>query len=250
KYGGEDNFVALEDEQDGKDNDFSDAEDMPDVPAAKNGKSKDPRTRNAFTRFPILAWAYKFREFFLREVLRLDGRAEALELMACPHCQKDGMPDYHCLDCCRAELCHKCTILWHKYNPLHSIQRWNGQFYENVEPKDLGLSIQLSHRPGETCDMRALHTVENFTVAHTNGVKVVCMHFCKCSLAGDVPPYVQLLRWRLWPATCREPESAATFKALDFFHRLSLFGKLNGYDFVCALEAATDGALTKGVVDF
>lgn len=127
------------------------------------------------------------------------------------------------------------------------MQYWNGDFYENVEPKDMGLDIQLAHRPGETCDMRSQHTQDKFTIIHNNGVKIVRMHFCKCDLAGHVPGYAQLLRWRLWPATCQDPESATTFETLDTFHRLSLLGKLNGYDFVRAIEAATDGALIKGI---
>lgn len=95
--------------------------------------------------------------------------------------------------------------------------------------------------------MRAMQAGKNFTVIHTNGVRLVRLYFCHCALAGEVPPYAQLLRWRLWPATCKDPESATTFEALDFFHRLSLFGKLNGYDFIRALEGATDGALIHGV---
>lgn len=129
----------------------------------------------------------------------------------------------------------------------HSWQRWNGQYYENVQPKDLGLDIQLGHMPGEICERRALHTEENFTLIHTNGVRVVRMHFCKCKLSGHIPPYVQLLRRRFWPATCKQPESATTFEALDLFHRLALYGKLNGYDFVRALEAATDGSFVRRV---
>ncbi|KZV59848.1 hypothetical protein PENSPDRAFT_537814, partial [Peniophora sp. CONT] len=187
------------------------------------------------------------REYFLREILRLDGRGDALNLQACPNCGDKGQPDYRCVDCRGADMCRKCTIFWHRYNPLHGIQHWNGMFYDNVDPKDLGLDLQMCHPPGETCGMRSLSTVENFTIIHTNGVRVVRMHFCKCSRAGGAPEYVQLLRWRLWPATCVNPESATTFEALDFFHRLSLFGKLNGYDFIRALEAATDGALIKGI---
>ncbi|VDC00369.1 unnamed protein product [Peniophora sp. CBMAI 1063] len=244
---GVDDFDGVDGSIEEDKNYFSDADDVPDVPAANNGKSKSSRVRSAYTRFPILAWV-KVREFFLREVLRLDGRGDALDLKACPQCGKEGAPEYRCLDCRCAELCRECTVACHKYCLLHNIQRWNEQFYEGVQPKDLGLSIQLGHRAGETCDMRALHTVENFTIVHTNGIKTVRMHFCKCSQSGHVPAYAQLLRWRLWPATSREPESATSFEALDIFHRLSLYGKLNGYDFVRALEAATDGAAIKGVV--
>lgn len=70
----------------------------------------------------MVAWAEEFREYFLGEVNRLDGRGDALDLTACPHCGDEGMPGYRCLDCRGAELCRKCMIFWHRYNPLHDIQ--------------------------------------------------------------------------------------------------------------------------------
>ena len=126
-------------------------------------------------------------------------------------------------------------------------QRWNGSFYDGVEPRDLGLDIQLGHPPGETCDMRALYTRDRFTLITANGVKTVRMYFCQCSLSGHVPGYVQLIRRRYWPATCDDPESATTFEALDLFTRLSALGRLNVYDFYRALEASVDGAMLRGV---
>lgn len=126
-------------------------------------------------------------------------------------------------------------------------QRWNGRFYENVKPKDLELDIQLGHPPGMTCPMRSYATVNEFSVIHTNGVRVYRMFFCKCRLSAHIPRFAQLLRRRLWPATCSKPESATTFESLDIFHRLSLYGKLNAYDFVRAVTSATDGALLGGV---
>lgn len=55
------------------------------------------------------------------------------------------------------------------------------------------------------------------------------------------------MRWRFWPATCVNPQTATTFEALDLFHRLSLLGRLNVYDFYRAMEAASDGAMLKGI---
>ncbi|KZV60626.1 hypothetical protein PENSPDRAFT_549935, partial [Peniophora sp. CONT] len=190
------------------------------------------------------------RELFLREILRLDGRGDALTMTACPDCGDAGSPEYRCQECRGAELCRKCIVKWHRYSPLHIIERWNGDFYERVEGADLGIHIQLGHRPGETCDFRNLRKVnDKFTVIHTNGVHRLRMYFCKCPRSLHIPEYVQLLRWRLWPATCVNPETVTTFEALDLFQRLSLIGKVNGYDFCRALEVASDGALMRALAD-
>lgn len=120
-------------------------------------------------------------------------------------------------------------------------------FYERVAGADLGMRIQLLHRPGEVCNFRALHSIEKFTVIHVNGIHNIPIDFCNCELGHGVPYHIQLLRWRLWPATCTNPQTATTFEALDLFTRLSVLGRLNVYDFYRALEAATDGAMLRAV---
>lgn len=76
--------------------------------------------------FPILPWKLKWREYFLRESIRLDGRAEVLNMKTCPGCQKDGFPEYRCEDCRGADLCKECTLTWHRYSPLHKIEVFVG----------------------------------------------------------------------------------------------------------------------------
>ncbi|VDB96150.1 unnamed protein product [Peniophora sp. CBMAI 1063] len=207
------------------------------------------RLRKLFNEFPILPWKMRWRELFLRESIRLDGRAEALGLTSCPGCHKEGFPDYRCEDCRGADLCKDCTLHWHRYSPLHRIERYNETkgFYEKVNGSELGIRIQLMHRPGEVCNFRSLHSISDFTVIHTNGIHQIPVDFCKCELGRDIPYHIQLMRWRFWPATCENPQTATTFEALDLFTRLSVLGRLNVYDFYRALEAATDAAKLKGV---
>lgn len=131
---------------------------------------------------------------------------------------------------------------------LTSVQHFNdSEFYERVTGADIGIRIQLLHRPGDVCKFRSLHSVENFTIIHTNGIHNIPVDFCKCEIGRNVPHHIQLMRWRLWPATCENPQTATTFEALDLFTRLSALGRLNVYDFYRALEAATDGAMLRGV---
>lgn len=54
------------------------------------------------------------------------------------------------------------------------------------------------------------------------------------------PPAVQLLRSRFYPATGRNPKSAATFRVLKLFHLLSFESKCSGYEFYHGLSRLTD----------
>lgn len=98
------------------------------------------------------------------------------------------------------------------------------------------------HPTGETCSFRAAHQIEDFTIIHTNGIHRIPVDFCGCEKGVAVPWHIQLMRLRLWPATCVNPQTATTHEALDQFTRLSLLGRLNVYDYYRALESATDGA--------
>lgn len=51
----------------------------------------------------------------------------------------------------------------------------------------------------------------------------------------------QLLRVSWYPATLLNPETCATFEALELFHMTNLQGNLTVYDFYKALEMLTDG---------
>lgn len=72
--------------------------------------------------FPILPWKFRWRELFLQEMLRLDGRAEALKLTHCPSCNAEGFPAYRCEDCRGADFCKDCMLRWHRYAPLHNME--------------------------------------------------------------------------------------------------------------------------------
>ncbi|VDC00223.1 unnamed protein product [Peniophora sp. CBMAI 1063] len=219
-----------------------------DAPIGPKEPSITKRIRKLWDECPIIPWKFKWRELYVREHIRRDGRAEALGLKKCPHCGNDGFPEYRCEDCRGADLCKECIVFWHRYSPLHKIERFNASgFYERVSGADLGIRVQVLHRPGDVCKFRTLHSVERFTIIHTNGIHNIPVDFCNCEAGQDIPYHIQLLRWGLWPATCSKPETATTFEALDMFSRLSLLGRLSLYDFYRALEAATDGAMIRGI---
>lgn len=83
-------------------------------------------------------------------------------------------------------------------------------FYKEATATKLGLRIQLLHRPGEVCTFRALHSIKNFEITHTNGVHGITVDFCNCDLGRNVPPLTQLMRWGLLSVACEHPQ---TFEA-------------------------------------
>lgn len=65
------------------------------------------------------------------------------------------------------------------------------------------------------------------------------MAFCRCG-TPELHRRRQLLRAEIFPATVLDPQTGATFEAMQLFHTLSLQGKLTGYDFINGLELLTD----------
>jgi len=89
-------------------------------------------------------------------------------------------------------------------------------------------------------------------VVDLSGHHTVRVRFCKCSKNGFVENFQQLLRVGWYPASVLRPKTAFTFDLLDTYHKLSLQGKLNLYDFYNAIAQKTDnhGGLKPKVCGF
>ncbi|VDB94346.1 unnamed protein product [Peniophora sp. CBMAI 1063] len=218
------------------------AEEDADTPLEK-------QKRKLETAHPILAWLEK-DDVFLREMIRRKGQGDAFDLDTCPDCGSAGRPEYSCGECEAADMCRDCIVKWHRYQPLHPIFRHSAGRPERLDPADLGLCIQLGHRPGEACRWRESSHVDNFTILHTSGLCRIRVDFCNCDLGKDTPRYVQLLRRGLWPSTIENPQSATSLQALDDFTRLSNLGRLTAYDYHRAASSKTDGAGLRELPDF
>ncbi|KAI0054994.1 hypothetical protein BV25DRAFT_1922198 [Artomyces pyxidatus] len=133
----------------------------------------------------------------------------------------------------------------HRRTPLHRVERWNGEYFEPVSLRDLGLRIQLGHLPGRACKFPE-PGARDFVAIDVNGIHSVALDFCGCS---QVEHRIQLLRAAWWPATPIDPQTAATFAALDLFQRLNLQGKLNVYDYWNSLVLKTDNTGLKHIPD-
>ena len=85
---------------------------------------------------------------------------------------------------------------------------------------------------------------DDFVIVVVNGIHEVALDFCDCERGSLKAPALQLLRSRFYPATGRNPKSAATFRVLKMFHLLSFESKCSGYEFYTGLSRLTDNTGT------
>ena len=117
-----------------------------------------------------------------------------------------------------------------------------------MSPKDLGAVFHLGHSHGSSCTIPS--TTIPLTLFDITGVHTVDVTYCECDPNGPgIPPRVQLLRARWFPATWRRPNTAFSFRLLNFFHKLQSKCKINLYDFHATVASIFDNAgLEKPVV--
>ncbi|KAI0043482.1 hypothetical protein FA95DRAFT_1498510, partial [Auriscalpium vulgare] len=189
-----------------------------------------------------------FRDTFLDELIRLEGLGEHINLPNCPGCEgKDDIPaslgEYRCESCVGGQFwCASCTATAHALHPLHRIQKWNGQFFERVALRDLGVRVQLGH-DGLPCPSPFERSAP-IVVIDLSGIHEVAINYCDCGHVS-AQRLAQLLRASWWPATVNRPSTVTTFATLKVFHALALQGKLNAYDFYSGLVRITTGTGTQ-----
>ncbi|KAG1743664.1 uncharacterized protein EDB91DRAFT_1236671 [Suillus paluster] len=112
--------------------------------------------------------------------------------------------------------------------------RWNGNYFEQITLKSLGLRIQLGHRIGDMCCNPHCAFNDDFIIINSTGIHEVGLDFCAC---GTMQTHVkQLLHSRLFPATITDPKTAATFGVLEQYHLLSFESKASAFEFYQALS--------------
>jgi hypothetical protein len=127
------------------------------------------------------------------------------------------------------------------YTNTHLSQQWTGSHFARVPLKDLGAVFHLGHSHATPCKIPSSHIP--ITVFDVTGVHTVHVTYCECDPIGSsVPPHVQLLRVRWFPATWHQPNTAFTFRLLNFVHKLQSNSKVNLYDFHSSITAVFDNA--------
>ncbi|KAK7050147.1 CxC2 domain-containing protein [Favolaschia claudopus] len=197
--------------------------------------------------YPMLTWA-EHQDEYLDEMIRLEGRGYSAIYSTCGGCgAKD--PTFRCENqlCFGPSLfCKSCTVHRHAALPTHWIQEWNGRRFERRSLSFLGLVVQLGHPVGSHCpNAEAAH--KDFVVIDMTGIQHVSVNFCNCD--ANVEHRQQLMRVCWWPATARDPQTAATFAVIRFFRLLNCVGKVTAHDFLRSLEFLTNNDGLSSVPD-
>jgi hypothetical protein len=83
-------------------------------------------------------------------------------------------------------------------------------------------------------------TVQDFVVLHNNGIHTLTIQFCGCASAPRELDQLLDIGW--YPATPKEPSTAATLSLLGRFHKLNLQAHLPAYNFYNVLVLLTNSA--------
>lgn len=118
------------------------------------------------------------------------------------------------------------------------IQKWNGEYFESLTLRDLGLRVQLGHNIGKSCLLLSHAFNDNFVLIDTLGIHPVAVDFCGCSKAQSHTK--QILRVGWFPVTTTDLRTAAMFSVLWQFHIPSFESKVSAYEFYHSLVCLTD----------
>ncbi|KAG1892033.1 hypothetical protein F4604DRAFT_1875514 [Suillus subluteus] len=177
----------------------------------------------------------------------LEGRGGEIARETCG-CKGEEPVLYRCRDCLGVEMvCCACVLQRHAHNPLHRVEEWHSTFFVRVSLKLLGLRIQLGHNPGEKCYNPERASGDDFVVVDVHGIHEIGLDFCGCETAQI--HYKQLIHARWFPATATNPQTAATFSLMEFFHLLTFESKVSAYEFYHAIARRTDNTGTTPIRD-
>ncbi|KIJ30793.1 hypothetical protein M422DRAFT_186662 [Sphaerobolus stellatus SS14] len=144
-----------------------------------------------------------------------------------------------CKDCDSGELqCTKCIIGGHSRRPLHRIQRWNGNYFEDTSLANAGLTIDLGHNPVTCVAGHGKIQSHLITVMDINGLHNVRLCWCQCLRFSHLAE--ELFRRQWIPATLIRPGTAFTFRVMKHFQRLSHIARTTPWDFCNVIQRLTD----------
>ncbi|KAJ7154301.1 hypothetical protein B0H12DRAFT_1040725 [Mycena haematopus] len=163
-----------------------------------------------------------------------------------------GVRIFSCNQCGKFLQCLDCIVSRHTLSPLHCVKEWNGEHWVDVTlsggPTSLGLVYQLGHH-GHSCAFPERE--RTMVVMDVTAIHKLTVRYCGCERSERTAngKLGQLLGNAWYPATTIEPETCATFEALEFFRLLSVVGNVNVHDFVGTLERRTDPLRMSSVPD-
>ncbi|KAJ7164587.1 hypothetical protein C8R43DRAFT_1122464 [Mycena crocata] len=186
---------------------------------------------------PMKVFVQRFRSERLDEMMRGEGRGSPEFYEKCGSCAAPNplfrCARHTCMGPCM--YCEPCIAKMHRQLPTHMVEKWNGEFFKPLPLSELDVEVrfQLGHAPGTFCE-RARPAHKDFVIIDTLGIRIVKLNFCGCG--ARVEHRQQLMRAGLWPATCLDPQTCATFNSIRLFEVQNCLGKISAYDFVRSLE--------------
>ncbi|KAI6094054.1 hypothetical protein EDD16DRAFT_1503664 [Pisolithus croceorrhizus] len=182
------------------------------------------------------------KEDFLR--ILLDSEAPPLP-HTCKIHGKDGV--YRCPDCMHQPLlCTDCCHSMYVAHPLHRVQQWTGDFFEDSALHMTGLQLHLSH-DGAPCPSTSAMGSKYLTVINVTGVHFVLSQPCQCVNAESY--HKQLLHAKLYPSTFDKPSTVFTFLVLDDFLRDNVECGTSGMNYYSKLRRVTSSVFLHLVPD-
>jgi hypothetical protein len=134
-----------------------------------------------------------------------------------------------------------CCVTW-SLNLMSFLQEWTGMYWAKSSLKNLGLWIQLNHPSDQQCLKPAKATKDNFVIIDVSSIHCVRLDFCDCHCM--LPHTVQLLCAGFYPASTKNPRTAAMFQVLDHFHMLLFILKISRFEFYATLLRLVDNTGT------
>ncbi|KAK0478031.1 hypothetical protein EDD18DRAFT_1322729 [Armillaria luteobubalina] len=175
---------------------------------------------------------------YVAESLRREGHGDAMSQNRCSAigCEDKDFP-FRCT----------CIVSLHEAYPTHVIQSWNGNYFDKVPLRQLGMRYQVGHLAGEACPHPQPAFGNHFTIIDTNGIHDVALDFCSCMRKH--PFAMQLQGSWLFPATDIELCTTVTTVALEQFQMLTFMGKISAYEYYHSLVRLTDNTGIKSPSD-
>ncbi|RPD55728.1 hypothetical protein L227DRAFT_509623, partial [Lentinus tigrinus ALCF2SS1-6] len=127
---------------------------------------------------------------------------------------------WRCLDCSGSpSFCMRCCAETHRNSPLHRVQFWNGQYFQQAWLRQVGVQVHCGHE-GSRCPelpptMPTYGNDRMLVVVDITGIHELPFTFCRCRSAA--PEDLQLLALGYYPASQTRPRTVFTLRVLDAF---------------------------------
>ncbi|KAJ7665825.1 hypothetical protein DFH06DRAFT_1322977 [Mycena polygramma] len=117
-----------------------------------------------------------------------------------------------CRACECGVLCRECCFKKHEQEPLHEIEKWNGNFWEKTTLRQVGFVYQMGHHGGP-CPAPD-RKVASLIVITYSGVQRLHVRYCRCpDSEGMAKSNAEQIKKNGWfPSTLRSPSVCCTFR--------------------------------------